>query len=173
MKKIRVRVLTHPVWQITVLLMMTGQTGFGVGQIVHQITLPSSMTWCDDSTINGLFTQINTYRSQNAVAPLQMDAVGMKDAEMRAVQFANYMTSTPPGSPGFDPHQGWDTTAASLGYNIISENLAYMTSGPYYIVYGVWQDTFHRSAMLAPDANVAGVSCVYFNGIPHSTYEPG
>jgi uncharacterized protein YkwD len=131
------------------------------------------MTWCDDTTINGLFSQINTYRSQNGVAALQMDTLGMKDAEIRATQFAAYMQSNPPGSPGFNPHQGYDTTAASLGYNIISENLAYMTSDPSYIVFGVWQDTLHRAAMLASDANVAGVSCVYFNGLPYLTYEPG
>jgi uncharacterized protein YkwD/single-stranded DNA-binding protein len=131
------------------------------------------MTWCDDSIINGLFSQVNTYRSQNGVSALQMDPLGMKDAEIRATQFAAYMQTNPPGSPGFNPHQGYDTTAASLGYNIISENLAYMTSDPSYIVFGVWQDTLHRAAMLASDANVAGVSCVYFNGIPYSTYEPG
>lgn len=157
----------------SLLIALISQSGVAFGQIVHQIALPAGMTWCDDTTINGLFSQINTYRSQNAVAALQMDTLGMKDAELRATQFAAYMQTNPPGSPGFNPHQGYDTTAASLGYNIISENLAYMTSDPSYIVFGVWQDTLHQAAMLARDANVAGVSCVYFNGIPYLTYEPG
>lgn len=158
---------------LSLLILFVSQSGIARGQIVHQIALPAGMTWCDDTTINGLFSQINIYRSQNAVAALQMDTLGMKDAELRATQFAAYMQTNPPGSPGFNPHQGYDTTAASLGYNIISENLAYMTSDPSYIVFGVWQDTLHRAAMLASDANVAGVSCVYFNGIPYLTYEPG
>lgn len=172
----------RPFWQVfknsvvlilSLLILFVSQSGIAAGQIAHQITLPAGMTWCDDTTINGLFSQINIYRSQNGVAALQMDTVGMKDAELRATQFAAYMQTNPPGSPGFNPHQGYDTTAASLGYNIVSENLAYMTSDPSYIVFGVWQDTLHRAAMLASDANVAGVSCVYFNGIPYLTYEPG
>jgi uncharacterized protein YkwD len=131
------------------------------------------MTWCDDATITGLLAQVNVYRSQNGVAALQMDMLGMKDAEIRATQFAAYMATHSPGTPGFNPHEGYDTTAASLGYNLISENLAYMTSDPAYIVFGVWQDTLHRAAMLASDANIAGVSCVYSGGIPYLTYEPG
>jgi uncharacterized protein YkwD/chitodextrinase len=148
-------------------------SAFAADPIVHQISLPAGMSWCDETFINGLFTQINAYRTQNGIAALKMDPLGMKDAEMRAVQFAQYMAAHPPGSPGFNPHQGYDTTAASLGYDIVSENLAYMTSDPNYIVYAVWQDTLHRAAMLASDANVAGVSCVYSNGTPYSTYEPG
>ncbi len=131
------------------------------------------MTWCADGAITGLLAQINLYRAQNGIAPLQMNTLGMKDAEIRATQFAAYMATHSPGMPGFNPHEGYDTTAASLGYNVISENLAYMTSDPAYIVFGVWQDTLHRAAMLATDANVAGVSCVYSNGIPYLTYEPG
>src|SRR5690349_8151628 len=150
----------RPFWQVfknsvvlilSLLILFVSQSGIAAGQIAHQITLPAGMTWCDDTTINGLFSQINIYRSQNGVAALQMDTVGMKDAELRATQFAAYMQTNPPGSPGFNPHQGYDTTAASLGYNIVSENLAYMTSDPSYIVFGVWQDTLHRAAMLASD----------------------
>ena len=141
--------------------------------ITHQITLPSSMSWCSDSMINGLFTQINTFRAQNNVPQLGMSTLGMKDAEIRATQFAVYMETTPPGTPGFYPHQGWDTTAASLGYNIVSENLAYITTDPVYIVTGVWQDSLHLAAMLNTSANVMGVSCVYDNGTAYWTYEPG
>jgi uncharacterized protein YkwD len=154
-------------------LLIAAQTSFGADQIAHQITLPAGMSWCDDATITGLLAQVNVYRSQNGVAALQMDALGMKDAEIRATQFAAYMATHSPGTPGFNPHEGYDTTAASLGYNLISENLAYMTSDPAYIVFAVWQDTLHRAAMLASDANVAGVSCVYSGGIPYLTYEPG
>ena len=122
------------------------------------------MTWCDRGMINGLATTINAYRSQNGKPALSLDSLGMKDAEIRTTQFAAYMTSNPPGSPGFNPHQGYDTTAAGLGYDIVSENRAYMTSDPNYIVYAAWQDTFHIAAMISTEANVMGVSCVYYNG---------
>ena len=141
--------------------------------ITHQITLPSGMSWCSDTMINGLLTQVNAYRAQDDVAALSMSQLGMKDAEIRATQFATYMATATPGAPGFNPHQGWDTTAASLGYNIISENLAYMTIDPAYVVLAAWQDSLHIAAMLATDANVAGVSCLYSAGVAYWTYEPG
>src|SRR5947209_20217242 len=89
--------------------------------ITHQITLPSGATWCEDSLINDLFAQINLFRSQNGAPALVMDRLGMKDAEIRATQFAQYMVTNRPGSPGFNPHQDFDTLAASLGYNIVLE----------------------------------------------------
>ena len=138
--------------------------------ISHQIALPAGVSWCDDGMINGLFSQINTFRTSNGVPALGMDQLGMKDAEMRAVQFSAYMAANSPSTPGFNPHQGSDTTAASLGYNWIGENLAYITSDPNYIVNGVWQDSLHLAAMLTTSANVMGVSCVYANGgmgFPH------
>ncbi len=142
--------------------------------LAHQTVLPAGMAWCDDAMINGLFTQINAFRTQNGVSPLAMDDLGMKDAELRAVQFAQYMVTNPPGSPGFNPHQGWDTTAASIGYKIIGENLAYASTDPANIVLNLWQDPLHRAAMLYSDANVAGVSCIYANqGTAYWTYEPG
>ncbi|HVW85910.1 MAG TPA: CAP domain-containing protein, partial [Bryobacteraceae bacterium] len=141
--------------------------------ITHQVTLPAGMTWCDDSMINGLFTQINQFRSEKGAASLRPDTLGNKDAETRAVQFATYMASHLPGTTGFNPHEGYDTTAASLGYNLVSENLAYLTSDPVYIVYGVWQDPLHLAALLSGAANVAGVSCVLASGTPYWTYEPG
>ena len=140
--------------------------------ITHQIALPSGDSWCSDSMINGLFNTINTFRAQNGAPALAMDTVGMKDAEIRATQFAAYMAVNQPNTPGFNPHQGWDTLAASLGYNIVSENLAYMTTDPNYIVYAVWQDTLHLNALLAK-ANITGVSCVFSGGIPYWTYDPG
>jgi uncharacterized protein YkwD/chitodextrinase len=141
--------------------------------IEHQIALPAGMTWCSDGMINGLLTELNAFRRQNGLTDLAMDRLGMKVAETRATQFATYMNTTPPGSPGFNPHQGWDTTAASLGYSIVSENLAYMSSDPAYIVYSIWQGPLHKAAMLNTSANVAGVSCVVFNGTPYWTYNPG
>jgi uncharacterized protein YkwD/chitodextrinase len=141
--------------------------------ITHQVSLPSGMSWCSDSMINGLFTQINALRVQKGLAALSMSALGMKDAELRAVQFATYMATARPTDPGFNPHQGYDTTAASIGYNVISENLAFVATDPAYIVGSLWQDPLHLAAMLAPEANVAGVSCVYNNGFPYWTYEPG
>lgn len=140
--------------------------------ITHQINLPAGDSWCSDAMINGLFSTINTFRAQNGASALAMDPVGMKDAEIRATQFAAYMAVNTPNTPGFNPHQGWDTVAAGLGYNIVSENLAYMTTDPNYIVYSVWQDTLHLNAMLA-NANITGVSCVFSGGIPFWTYEPG
>ena len=141
--------------------------------LTHQISLPAGMTWCGDGQITGLLTQVNAYRAENGRPALQVDSLGMKDAELRATQFAAYMATHTPNTPGFNPHEGYDTTAASLGYNIVSENLAYMTSDPAYVVYAAWQDPLHIAAMLANDANVAGVSCIYFNGIPYWSYEPG
>jgi uncharacterized protein YkwD len=123
--------------------------------------------------ISGLLAQVNAFRAANGLAPLQLTVAGTNDADIRAIQFSAYMASHAPGSPGFNPHEGYDTTAASLGYNVISENLAYLTSDPGYIVYGVWQDRLHLAAMLAPDANVAGVSCVFSEGTPYWSFEPG
>jgi uncharacterized protein YkwD len=144
------------------------------GPITHQITLPSGASWCSDAVINGLLDQINSYRTQNGVAALLMDPLGMKDSEMRAVQFAAYMATHPVGSPGFNPHTGYDTTAASLGYNLISEDLAYMTSDPGYIVWSLWDsDSLHLAAMMSRTANIAGVSCIYSSGTPYVTYDPG
>jgi uncharacterized protein YkwD len=123
--------------------------------------------------INDLFTHINTFRVANGVRALSADALGAKQAELRASQFAAYMQTHIPGTPGFNPHEGYDTTAASIGYRIVSENLAFMSIDPTNIVYSIWQGPLHRSAMLAADANVAGVSCVYSNGTAYWTYEPG
>lgn len=141
--------------------------------IVHQITLPAGVTWCDDSMINGLFSDINSFRVGQGVPALAENSLGMKDAEMRAVQLSIYMATNPPNEPGWDPHTGYDTTAAGLGYDLVSENLAWVASDPSYIVDSVWQDSLHLAAMLSTSANVAGVSCVYSNGWPYWTYEPG
>ena len=160
------------VWPVLVLLPF-GLASAADAPITHQISLPGEQSWCDDTMINGLFAQINTFRSQNGVPSLAMSTLGMKDAEMRASQFATYMLTTAPGSAGFNPHQGYDTTAAGLGYNIVSENLAYASSDPAYIVGSIWQDSLHLAALLSSEANVMGVSCVYDAGIPYWTYEPG
>ena len=146
---------------------------FGQSTITHEIALPIGSSWCDDSMILDLFSQINAFRAQQGVPALRTTPLGMKDADMRAVQFSQYMATHTPGSPGFNPHEGYDTTAASLGYQIISENLAYMTTSPAYIVYAVWQDALHIAAMLDKTANVAGVSCLYSNGVAYWTFEPG
>src|SRR6266542_6028053 len=92
---------------------------------------------------------------------------------MLATQFATYLQTHTPSSPGFNPHEGYDTTAASLGYNLVGENLAYLAIDPAYIVYSVWQDSLHIAAMLASNANVMGVSCVTYAGTAYWTYEPG
>jgi uncharacterized protein YkwD len=141
--------------------------------IVHQIALPAGMTWCSDSMINGLFSQINSFRSQNGTATLGVSTLGMKDAEIRATQFATYMSTANPTAPGFNPHQGFDTTAASLGYDLVGENLAYLSTDPAYIVGAIWQDPLHLAALLNSSANVAGVSCIYYNATAYWTYEPG
>jgi uncharacterized protein YkwD len=142
--------------------------------ITHQVALPSGSSYCDDGMINSLFSQINLFRTQSGAPALGMDNLGMKDAELRAVQFMQYMATAIPGSVGFNPHQGYDTTAASIGYDLISENLAYLTSDPIYVVLGLWQDSLHLAALLSTQANVAGVSCIYDStGTPYWTYEPG
>src|SRR5215831_2377913 len=158
---------------LPLLLASTEGIGRAADTITHQITLPPGQSWCDDGMIVGLFNQINTFRTQNGVPALKMDALGMKDAEIRATQFIANMAANPPGSPGFNPHLGYDTTAAALGYPLISENLAYISSDPAYIVFWIWQDPLHIAAMLANDATVAGVSCVISDSTPYWTYEPG
>src|SRR5271165_893947 len=140
--------------------------------IVHQISLPAGETWCDDVWIYAMFSDINALRAKNNLAPLTMDTLGMKDAEIRATQVIDYFSTNPPGSPGFFPHLGYDTTAASLGYNLVTENLAWAID-PYYIVYTVWNDPAHMSAMLSTQANVAGVSCVATSIEWFWTFEPG
>jgi uncharacterized protein YkwD len=122
----------------------------------------------------GLFDEINALRGSKGIAALRMDTVGMKVADLRAVQFSAYMAANTPGTPGFNPHEGYEAAAASLGYDIVSENLAFSASGPAYIVHVIWQGPLHMAAMLSSYANVAGVSCVYANGgTPYWTYVPG
>lgn len=145
----------------------------GYGQAIsHQVTLQAGQSWCSDTMITSVLSQINALRVQQRLSTLQMDTLGMKDAELRAGQFINYMYTHTYG-PGFNPHEGYDTTAASLGYPLISENLAYSISDPANLVATWSTDSLHLGAMLASDANVAGVSCVYSGGIPFWTFEPG
>ena len=145
---------------------------YAQGAIVHQITLPSGESWCDDASINAMFTYVNVLRAQNGLPPLAMDSLGMKDAEIRDTQLIDYLNTNPPGSPGFNPHQGYDTTAASLGYNLVSENLAWAID-PYYVVFSVWNDSLHMAAMLSSQANVAGVSCIATSVDWFWSFEPG
>ena len=49
--------------------------------LTHHITLPSGMSWCADTMIHALLAEINAVREQRNLPALQMDAVGMKDAE--------------------------------------------------------------------------------------------
>ena len=149
----------------------TANAGYGQA-ISHQVTLQAGQSWCSDTMITGVLSQINALRVQQRLSPLQMDTLGMKDAEIRAGQFINYMATHTFG-PGFNPHEGYDTTAASLGYPIISENLAYSISDPASLVAAWSSDGLHLGAMLASDANVAGASCVYSGGTPFWTFEPG
>jgi len=44
---------------------------------------------------------------------------------------------------------------------------------PKNIVLSLWQDQLHLAAMVSTKANVMGVSCVYSEGTPYWTYEPG
>ena len=149
----------------------TANAGYGQA-ISHQVTLQAGQSWCSDTMITGVLAQINALRVQQRLSPLQMDTLGMKDAEIRAGQFINYMATHTFGR-GFNPHEGYDTTAASLGYPIISENLAYSISDPASLVAAWSSDGLHLGAMLASDANVAGASCVYSGGTPFWTFEPG
>jgi uncharacterized protein YkwD len=147
-------------------------SSFADTPIVHQIALPSGASWCGDTDINTLLRQVNVYRASNGYNALSSDQLGMKDAELRAVQFAQYMQQVPLPSP-LNPHQGWDTTAAGIGYQVLQENLAYITSSPAYIVFAAWNDFLHIQAMLNNQANVAGVSCIVSQGVPYWSFEPG
>jgi len=125
-------------WTAALLFLIAVSTTAGYAQTIsHQVTLPAGGGWCDDSSIISLFNNINSFRAQNGVPALKMDAVGMKVADARAVQFSQYMMTHNPSTPGFNPHEGYDTTAASFGYYLMSENLAWSTSDPYYVVYAL------------------------------------
>ena len=141
------------------LALLSSPASFADTPIVHQIALPSGASWCGDTDINTLLRQVNIYRASNGYNALSADQLANKDAELRAVQFAQYMQQVPLPSP-LNPHQGWDTTAAGIGYQVLQENLAYMTSSPAYIVFAAWNDFLHIQAMLNNQANVAGVSCI-------------
>ena len=142
--------------------------------IPHQITtLPAGVTWCDDNLVVTLLNNINQVRTSNSRSALVTNSTATKVAETRAVQFSSYMATHSPATPGFNPHEGYDTTAASFGYQIVGENLAYLTADPNYIVFGGWQDSLHLAAMLATDANVAGVACIVANGTPFWSFDPG
>jgi len=78
---------------LPLLLASTEGIGRAADTITHQITLPPGQSWCDDGMIVGLFNQINTFRTQNGVPALKMDALGMKDAEIRATQFIANMAA--------------------------------------------------------------------------------
>ena len=86
------------------------QTASGADAITHQITLSGDRSWCSDGMINGLFSEVNTFRTAHGVPPLSMSALGMKDAEIRATQFATYMQTTTPGTPVSTLIKGIDTT---------------------------------------------------------------
>src|SRR5579884_24283 len=145
----------------------------GAQAIQHQIILPAGDNWCSDSMIDGLYNGINAYRAQHGEGPLAMNSLGMKDAEMRATQLITYMANYQPGTP-FNPHTGWDTTAAGIGYDVVGENLAWVDPDANDIVNNIWQDSLHEAAMLSTNANIMGVSCVYGpNGQPYWTYDPG
>src|SRR5579863_1358782 len=96
--------------------------------ITHQVPLPAGQSWCPDSIINGISATLNNLRVQKGIPVLANDPLGQKDADLRAIQFSQYMQTNPPGSPGFNPHTGYDTTAASIGYQLIDENLAWQTT---------------------------------------------
>src|SRR5450759_507878 len=144
-----------PVLALALLLSCSPSSVAGT-PIIHQITLPFGATWCSDTDINELLRQVNIFRASNGYGSLSIDTLGMKDAELRVVQFSQYMQQVPLPSP-LDPHQGWDTTAAGIGYHVVQENLAYITSSPLYIVFAAWNDFFHIPAMLNNKANVSGV----------------
>jgi uncharacterized protein YkwD len=154
------------------LALLSSPLSFADTPIVHQIALPSDASWCGDSDINTLLRQVNIYRASNGYNALSSDQLGMKDAELRVVQFSQYMQQVPLPSP-LNPHQGWDTTAAGIGYQVLQENLAYMTSSPAYVVFAAWNDVLHIQAMLNNQANVAGVSCIVSQGVPYWSFEPG
>ena len=144
-------------------LALSTQVGYPQS-ITHQVSLPSGVSWCDDTMINGLLTKINAFRSLNAVPALTMDSLGMKKAEVKAVEFATYVAASHPSELKF--------SAASSGDPIVNENLAY-TTDPSYVVDAVWQDPLHRAALLDNAADVAGVSCINANGTAYWTYKPG
>src|ERR1019366_6301013 len=164
-------VCIYPVLFVIILLSLA--TISSAQTITHQVSLPAGQSWCEDSIINGLASTLNGFRVQHGVPALAMNSLGIRDADLRAIQFSQYMQTHTLGSPGFNPHTGYDTTAASIGYPLISENLSYQDMDPNYIVYVGWQDSLHLATMLAPDANVMGISCVYLGGTPYLAYEPG
>ncbi|MGD1094739.1 MAG: CAP domain-containing protein [Bryobacteraceae bacterium] len=166
--------IKHTLWCVITASVSILSSSAVYGQtIVHQVPAHAGQTWCDASIIDGIFNTLNAFRVSKGVPALTLDPLGMEDADLRAIQFSQYMQTNPPGSAGFNPHTGYDTTAASIGYHLIGENLAYETTDPNYVIYVDWQDTLHLDAMLATDANITGISCIYLGGVAYMTYEPG
>lgn len=130
------------------------------------------MSWCDDAVIDSLYVAINDFRLMNSRAALARSVLGQKYADLRAVQFGQYFQTNSPQSPNFNPHQGFEATAAAIGYDIWSENLAYITQNAQYIL-STWQDSLHLATLLARDATVYGVSCVFVGGTAYWAYGPG
>ena len=116
--------------------------------------------------IDGLFNQINTFRSRNGLPELARDAVGMKRAETRAGQLVSRRHAYQPGQRDSGASAGILRSAAS------GEVLASMNADPGYIVSVVWQDPARRAAMLDRAATAAGVSCIQAEGMAHWAFQP-
>src|SRR4051794_23860844 len=140
--------------------------------IVHQISLPAGVSWCDDSSTLSLLTTINQFRAEHGMPALQTNNLATAVAETRAVDVSAYIQAHSQSEPGFNPHTNFYDTIARFGYNAVAENLAYFTGSPTYIVYSIWQDSLHLAALLNSSANVAGIGCVVSNGNPYRAYDP-
>src|SRR4051794_12797376 len=87
-------------------LLLLAQIAVSAQTLEHQISLPAGASWCDDTAVLALFNNINQVRTTNNVKLLTLDRTGLKVAETRALQFSDYMATHPPGSVGFNPHEG-------------------------------------------------------------------
>lgn len=140
---------------------------------MHEISVPSGMSWCEDSLIQSMFDQINAFRENNTLPALVQSQLAQQYVDLRAIQFAQYSATNSPQSPNFNPHDGFELTAASIGYNVWSENLAYISQNPAYIVLVAWNDPLHLATLLARQATVMAVGCVFNGFTPYWCYGPG
>src|SRR5580693_5720197 len=86
---------------LSILSFFSGSAVYGQ-TIVHQVPAPAGQSWCDASIIDGIFNTLNAFRVSKGVPALTLDPLGMEDADLRAIQFSQYMAAHAVGSAGFD-----------------------------------------------------------------------
>src|ERR1700680_4409406 len=90
------------IYPALLLLLLLPASKIGSAQtITHQVSLPAGQSWCPDSVANGIASTLNNFRIQHGLPALTMTPLGIEDADLRAIQFSQYMQTHGVGSPGF------------------------------------------------------------------------